>query len=96
MAPSDRQFRSCDVSVHGRVQGVGFRFLVMREAEDIGLAGFARNEPDGSVTLHLEGLGYQTDRLLTWLRSGDHHFKIRRMYRRPTKPLGLTDFRIIY
>lgn len=94
--PSDRQFRSCDVAVHGRVQGVGFRYSVLWEAEEIGLAGFARNEPDGSVTLHLEGLGYQTDRLLAWLRSGDHRFKIRRMHRKPAKSLGLTDFRIIY
>jgi acylphosphatase len=35
--------------VHGRVQGVGFRRFVQGQAEALGLAGWVRNEPDGSV-----------------------------------------------
>lgn len=36
--------------VHGRVQGVGFRYFVCQEAQDLGLAGWVRNEGDGTVS----------------------------------------------
>ncbi len=41
--------------VHGRVQGVGFRHFVTREARALGLAGTVRNRPDGSVEVEAEG-----------------------------------------
>jgi acylphosphatase len=36
--------------VHGRVQGIGFRYFVRREAQALELAGWVRNEADGTVT----------------------------------------------
>ena len=41
--------------VTGRVQGVGFRWFVRNEAERLGLRGWVRNTPDGSVELEAEG-----------------------------------------
>ena len=41
--------------VRGRVQGVGYRYFVLRHAEDLGVAGFARNQADGSVEVIAEG-----------------------------------------
>jgi len=41
--------------VRGRVQGVGYRYFVMREAGALGVSGFARNLPDGSVEVIAEG-----------------------------------------
>jgi acylphosphatase len=41
--------------VCGRVQGVGFRFAAEAEASRLGLAGFARNRPDGTVEVEAEG-----------------------------------------
>jgi acylphosphatase len=41
--------------VSGRVQGVGYRYFVLREAEALGIAGFARNLPDGRVEVVAEG-----------------------------------------
>ena len=35
--------------VHGRVQGVGFRWFVTRNAKDLGVRGTVRNRPDGAV-----------------------------------------------
>ena len=39
----------------GRVQGVGYRYFVLRQADLIGVSGFARNLPDGSVEIVAEG-----------------------------------------
>lgn len=41
--------------VHGRVQGVGFRWFVRREADRLGLAGYVRNLPDGTVEVVARG-----------------------------------------
>lgn len=41
--------------ITGRVQGVSFRVWALREAEGLGLTGWVRNEPDGSVTALLVG-----------------------------------------
>jgi acylphosphatase len=40
--------------VRGRVQGVGYRYYVMREAAALGVSGFARNLPDGTVEVIAE------------------------------------------
>jgi len=39
----------------GRVQGVGFRMTAQAVAESLNLTGWVRNEPDGSVTLEIQG-----------------------------------------
>jgi acylphosphatase len=43
------------VRVAGRVQGVGFRWFVVGEAERLGLRGYVRNASDGSVEVEAEG-----------------------------------------
>ena len=41
--------------IQGRVQGVGYRYFVLRHAEELGVAGYARNQPDGTVEVVAEG-----------------------------------------
>jgi acylphosphatase len=41
--------------ITGRVQGVGYRYFALLEAQTLGVAGFARNLPDGSVEVVAEG-----------------------------------------
>jgi acylphosphatase len=53
--------------VSGHVQGVGFRWFVRELASDAGLAGSARNLPDGRVEVVLEGPGDAVQRVLAEL-----------------------------
>ena len=55
-----------DLHVTGRVQGVSFRWYAAREATRLGLAGWVRNEPDGSVRAHAEGPDDAVDEFVAW------------------------------
>jgi acylphosphatase len=58
------------VIVRGRVQGVGFRAFVEREAVARGLAGWVRNRRDGTVEAVLSGDDAAVDRMLIAMREG--------------------------
>ena len=58
------------VVVYGRVQGVGYRAGAQRYANQRGLSGWVRNQPDGSVEILAEGPDDKVEELLTWCRSG--------------------------
>ncbi len=54
----------------GRVQGVGFRHFVWREASRLGLDGEVRNRADGSIEIHAWGPRGELDRLLESAQRG--------------------------
>jgi acylphosphatase len=56
--------------VQGRVQGVGFRYFVLREGHRLGLDGWVANEPDGSVRVVADGSRATLEVLLEALREG--------------------------
>ena len=56
--------------VTGRVQQVGFRAFVQRRARELGLVGFVRNDPDGSVEVVARGAADLVARLEELLRRG--------------------------
>jgi acylphosphatase len=56
--------------VRGRVQGVGFRYHIVREARRLGLGGWVANEHDGSVRTVVEGPADALDRMEELLRTG--------------------------
>jgi acylphosphatase len=59
-----------EATIRGQVQGVGFRYHVMREARRLGLSGWVANEVDGSVRAVIEGPSAALDRMEEALRSG--------------------------
>ncbi len=56
--------------ITGRVQGVWFRGSTQDRAVALGVTGWARNEPDGSVTVFACGDYDAVDRLVAWLHDG--------------------------
>ncbi|RJP44135.1 acylphosphatase [Candidatus Parcubacteria bacterium] len=55
------------VRLTGEVQGIGLRYSARRRAQELGLSGFIRNEPDGSVYLEAEGKYGDILSFLKWL-----------------------------
>jgi acylphosphatase len=66
---SDRSAR-LEATVRGYVQGVGFRFFVVRTADRLDLTGWVANERDGSVRCVAEGPRASLERFLDALRTG--------------------------
>ncbi|HVQ97772.1 MAG TPA: acylphosphatase [Mycobacterium sp.] len=57
--------------VHGRVQGVGFRWWTRSRALELGLTGYAANQRDGRVLVVAQGPRESCEKLLELLRSGN-------------------------
>ncbi len=88
--------RRVSVTVTGRVQGVGFRAATRDKALALGLAGWARNRPDGSVELLAEGPGAAVAAFLLWCQSGPSLARVDDCYVTEGEPGGrLTGFRIL-
>ncbi|MBF5044381.1 acylphosphatase [Aggregicoccus sp. 17bor-14] len=62
--------RRTHLQITGRVQGVFYRESARREALRLGLAGWVRNRPDGSVEAVAEGAPDALDAFVAWCRQG--------------------------
>ncbi len=58
------------IRIYGKVQGVWFRASTQRKATSLGLTGFVRNEPDGSVYVEVNGPEEEVDQLVAWCHKG--------------------------
>lgn len=63
--------------VSGRVQGVGFRYAAVTEARRLGLRGWARNAPDGTVEIVAEGDAASVRTLVAWCHEGPPSARVR-------------------
>lgn len=81
--------------VRGRVQGVGFRWFVEREAHTLGISGWVRNNSDGSVEVLAMGSREQLVGLRGRLRQGPRASRVDDVEESETRPVpGLNTFRI--
>ena len=81
--------------IRGRVQGVGFRWFIEREAQLLGIAGWVRNNADGTVEVLAMGTRDQLLGLSSRLRQGPRAARVDDVEELEAKPVaGLKVFRI--
>lgn len=56
------------IIVHGRVQGVNFRNMTKRKADDLDITGWVRNDPEGTVTIAAKGEAQALKQLQNWMK----------------------------
>ena len=80
--------------IAGRVQGVWFRDSARRHAESLGVAGWARNQLDGTVAVWAEGPLDAVEALLDYCRKGPSRAVVERLTVDEVTPAGLEDFEV--
>lgn len=92
MTVSDR--RCVTVTVRGRVQGVGFRDWTVGQAGVLGLEGWVRNRPDGSVEAVIAGADAAVSAMLEAFRHGPDLARVVEVTWDHAEDIGLSGFRI--
>ncbi len=67
------------LTIEGQVQGVWFRGAMQEEAARLGVRGWVRNLPDGSVAADLEGERTAVDTLIAWAHHGPRGARVTRV-----------------
>ncbi len=83
------------VTVHGRVQGVGFRWHAQRQARQLGVAGWVRNTSSGSVEAHVEGERESVELLLDWLAVGPPSAHVSELEEVSVDPIEAPSFQVL-
>ncbi len=81
--------------VHGRVQGVFFRDSMRAQAQRLGVGGWVRNDPDGTVEALVSGPPAAVDALVAWAHDGPSGARVDRLDATEAPPDGgLADFEV--
>ena len=95
MSSTEKAIEARRFVVRGRVQGVGFRWFVEREAHILGVAGWVRNNIDGSVEVLAQGTRDQISGLRSRLREGPRAARVDAIEESEAKTAaGISSFRI--
>jgi acylphosphatase len=82
------------IHVTGRVQGVFYRLAAKDEALKLRLAGFAKNDADGGVTIEVEGERPKLELFLAWCRVGPEVAAVKNVEFIELPPAGHVGFRV--
>ena len=95
MPPERTSVQARRFLVRGRVQGVGFRWFVEREAHILGIAGWVCNNPDGSVEVLAMGTREQLAGLRSRLQEGPRAARVDDVEQSEAEPVaGLSSFQV--
>lgn len=83
-----------NITIYGLVQGIFFRASTKRVADQLGIKGFVRNEPNGSVYIEAEGEKSSLDKFLNWCKQGPSAAQVEKVEVREGKPQNFTNFQI--
>ncbi len=76
------------VTVHGQVQGVGFRWFVQREAQKLQVFGYVKNLHNGDVEAELQGGRDQVEVLIKKIRTGPGFSRVEDVIEEPKAYIG--------
>ena len=82
------------VVIHGRVQGVFFRGSTVERAREVGVNGWVRNRPDGTVEAVFEGSAAQVAEMVHYCREGPPWVRVERIEEFEEAPEDLAGFGI--
>ncbi len=91
MDKGDKQY---EVVVHGRVQGVGFRYAARNQARSLGLKGWVENRSDGSVVAQIQGKAEACNGFIQWCSTGPGYSWVEGVDLIEKPPASLSHFRI--
>lgn len=87
------------VVAHGRVQGVGFRYVCSSIAANCKVTGWVCNKNDGTVEMEVQGAEHRVDLFLQEVGRGNRFARVDRLDVQEIRPLNALDekgFRILY
>jgi acylphosphatase len=67
------------LTIHGHVQGVGFRYFVNQKAEQFGISGFVKNQLNGNVYIEAEGGPEQLELFINACKQGPSHAWVKKV-----------------
>ena len=80
------------LTIHGRVQGVFYRDWTIRNARRLGLSGWVRNEPDGTVSAQVQGEDGAVNQMVELMRQGPPAARVERIEQAQVEPETLEGF----
>ncbi|MCD6447457.1 MAG: acylphosphatase [Thermoplasmata archaeon] len=88
--------RRAHVRIYGKVQGVWFRAHTKDIADKLGIKGWVRNVPDGSVEAVFEGDDESVEKIIEWCHRGPPLARVERVEVEYEEPRGEEKFEIRY
>lgn len=85
-----------DIRITGLVQGVSFRQNCLKKAVSLGLCGWVKNNPDGSVSVAAEGEEKNLNLFIDWCRSGPPYTRINQVVVNLGGINKFTGFKIVF
>jgi acylphosphatase len=86
--------RHYDILVKGKVQGVAYRFSTHAKAIKLGLTGYVKNMPDGSVFIEAEGKEDAINKLIEWCYYGPPRAKVSEVDANESEVKGFKTFEL--
>lgn len=90
-----QQIKHLDIIVKGRVQGVSFRFATKAVADQLGVKGFVKNEPNGDVFIAAEAVPTTMDMFLDFCHEGSDHATVEAVETREGEIKNYRNFEIV-